>query len=138
MQDQTYSDWTGFFNQRYGVGTLRRNVAIGVPIVQNFTMPKDLRQDGSVPLAPSAIRRTGGACSDPCTDLGIPHIDGTTAYDLVFSNVNFRGQGKYEIEDHVNGAPHFDLPEFEPSSRTKGEPQRARKIPLDIRRKAFI
>lgn len=136
-QDQTYSDWTGYFTERFGSGITRRNAAINVPIVQNFTFPLGLRQDGTLTQLPKVVRVYPPPVEEGVEE-GLPRATGNEAFAHVYSNVNFRGDGTYNPEEHRNGL-HFELPEFRPSNSTKLEtPGVSRRIPLHIRRQAFI
>lgn len=136
MTDQIEADWTDIYNRRFGSGITRRNVAIGVPIVQNYTFPQYLYQDGTI--NPPQVVKTRLATEgevESFIESGHPQ-PGNSAFIAVYSNPNFRGNGTYDQEQHKYGL-HFTLPEFSNGVGPVQPPQPAKKYPIEVRRRIY-
>lgn len=130
--DQQTSDWTGYFNERFGAGITRRNAVIYTPIVQNFTAPKRRYQDGTV--APPRVVQQYVERQPRETDYLSPGLHRTgDALEDVDSNPNFT-DGSY-FPDYARHTLYYLLPEFGSSEGSRlVAPGPAYKIPWEVRR----
>lgn len=135
MQGAAERDWTNIFNSRYGSGITRRNVAIGVPIVQNLTFPLNLYQDGTVNPPSIVSRKAEDGSTEEFLEDSAPRR-GNGSFVAIDSNPNFRGQGTYEQEEHKHGL-RFELPEFGTYASRLAAPGKSRRYDLEVRRQIF-
>lgn len=138
-KDQTESDWTKWFNERFGRGITRRNVVIGPPIIVSMTVPIKRYTDGTVhpPISAKEWGHTHPA-SEPLPNSDIPsHITSKEPFSCIDTNPNFKGDGYYFPEYQKHGV-YYDYPEFTPKvqTRLKG-PQQTREFSLEIRRRLY-
>lgn len=137
QKDQTESDWTHFFNERFGSGITRRNVVIYTPIVQNFTIPTVRYNNGTVdpPVVVKEWRHVHPA-SDPLPNADTPYqTTSINPFSTVDTNPNFKGDGMYFPEYQKHGVL-YDYPEWTPGVATRLKaPGTSREIPLEIRRR---
>ena len=134
MSDKNHDYWLGVYNSRFGRENTRRNVAIGDPVVQNFTIPLQLRQDGKS-FPPSVIKHEYGfeRSNKNVEDTGgSEYISHARFMGMVYGNINVPGEGKYMPAEHKHLLNQDDLPEytFPPEPR-----HHTRDVPLDVRRR---
>jgi hypothetical protein len=139
QKDQTESDWTSFFNRRFGSGITRRNVAIYTPIVENMTIPTVRYNDGTV-NPPEVVKNWNHvhSSSEPLRNADI-HFRETSSkpFASLDSNPNFSGDGYYSPAYQKNGVL-YTYPEWTPKVSTRLEaPQKKREIPVEIRRRLY-
>jgi hypothetical protein len=138
-KDATESDWTGWFNQRFGSGITRRNTAIYTPIVQNMTIPLIRYNDGTV-NPPKVVREWGHThpSSEGLINDDISYKD--TSKDPFVgldTNPNYKGDGRFFPEYHKHGV-YYDYPEWTPGVPTRLKaPQQRREFPLELRRRLY-
>jgi hypothetical protein len=137
--NKVYADYRKIFNSKYGSGLSRRNVEIYVPIVNNFTFPLDLYNNGYVKPPDSARKfKTSQSSTESQLEDGIKPY-GQQAFRAIDTNPNYRGNGTYNPEEKKYAPLFFVLPEFAPAQETRlVPPKRVEKIPLDLRRQAYI
>lgn len=135
MQGETERDWTNIFNSRYGSGITRRNVAIGIPIVQNLTFPLDLYQDGTVNPPSVVSRKIQSRGIEEYLEDSAPRR-GDDSFASIDSNPNYRGPGTYEQKEHKHGL-YFELPEFGTYASRLSAPGVSRRFPIEVRRQIF-
>lgn len=136
-KDKTESDWTTWFNERYGHGITRRNAVIYTPIVENLTIPLIRYNDGTV-NPPNIVREWGHThpASDPLPNADT-HYTTTSVnpFSTIDTNPNFKGDGMYFPEYHKHGVL-FEYPEWTPGVPTRLHgPQQKREFPVEIRRR---
>lgn len=134
---QPEKDWTGFLNKRYGSQTTRRNVAIYVPIVTDFTLPVVQYNDGTV-NPPNVVTEWGH--THPSAELlrnSDIHYSETTpggnAFGPMDTNPNYKGDGRYFPEYTKHGVL-YDYPEWDGGKRQPTNKSR-KEFPLEIRRR---
>ena len=136
MSDSIEQDWTAIYNERFGSGITRRNVAIGIPIVQNYTLPKKLYQDGTID-PPKVVKARLAQDREVESYIEEGHSPpGNSAFAAVWANPNFRGNGTYEQEQHKY-RPHFELPEFDNGVAPAQPPQASKMYPIEVRRRIY-
>lgn len=137
--DKVYADYREIFNSKYGKGISKRNVDIFYPQINNFTFPRDIYNNGYVQPPYSAKKfQTVRSAVVPSLEEGIKPY-GPGVFRGIDTNPNYRGDGTYNPEERKYAPLFFELPEFAPSGQTRlTPPARVQKIPLEIRRQAFI
>lgn len=138
MRDKIEADWAEMFNQRFGAAITRRNVAIYTPIVPNITLPLNLYNDGTT-QPPKAVRdfqqNQRLSNTEPLEHQRISHkTTSVNPYLAVDTNPNFKGDGKYFPDYHVNHPFYGKLPETSTTGRLVA-PMKSREIPVEIRRR---
>lgn len=137
--DRVYAEYRQIFNSKYGRGISRRNVDIYVPIVNNFTFPLNLYNNGYVQPPDSAKKfEKHHPAVVPQLEKGIRPY-GSAVFRSIDTNPNYRGDGTYNPKERKYAPLFFELPEFAPSEPTRlSAPAKSQKIPLEIRRQGFI
>lgn len=137
-KDRVEQDWTTWFNQRFGSGITRRNIAIYVPIVTNFTITSKRYNNGTVD-PPSAAKNHSHLhpSTEPLLNEDIPYtVTSREPFKGVDTNPNFRGDGYYFPEYQKHGV-YYDYPEWQTNSRQPASKPR-REIPMEIRRRLYF
>lgn len=138
-KDKTESDWTSFFNKRYGSGITRSNVEIWYPIVQNFTIPVVRYNNGTVnPPAAATNWEHLHPASEPLRNEDITAYETShNAYLALDTNPNYKGDGMY-YPDYQKHGVLYDYPEWNPGIREDRLKQKKQDYPLEIRRRMYI
>lgn len=137
--DRAYVEYNHIFNRKYGSGNSRRNVEIYIPIVQNFTFPLNLYDNGYIDKSDTVKKfEKSHSVAETMLEDGKPTA-GKGVFNLIDTNPNFKGEGRYMPEEGKYTPLVFELPEFSSSKGTRLiPPAKSTNIPLDIRRQAFV
>jgi hypothetical protein len=134
---QVETDWTQYFNKRFGSGITRRNVSIYTPIVQDFTAPLKRYNNGTV-NPPDVVKRWEAPKSsfEPLIHDDIPSVTTSkTPYLGLDTNPNYKGDGMY-FPDYQQHGVYYTYPQWTPGISTRGQvPQQKRDFPVEIRRR---
>lgn len=139
-----YRYWTNLFNINNGSRLNRRNVEIYEPVVQLFTAPLKLYDDGSTDppyYAEKFMDLDTAHNNEPDGESGLEIPAGSSShYRMIDENPNFL-DGSYFPDYHKYGTflqSAEGLPESKPFMfRPNGPPYDRPKFPLDVRRQMF-
>lgn len=133
--ESTETDWASYFNKRFGANITQANVSIIYPLVQLFTSPRLLFDDGTT-IPPKIVREYVGSGRDfnnvPYDPA--PPMPDKYPFEPVDSNPNWR-DGHY-FPEYSRNTIHYELPEFPSSEGSRLlAPKSIKYFPLEVRRR---